>query len=98
MLSDNIMVLDKGRIAEIGSHTDLMERAEYIREYSISKMEIKRRYFMNIAADIGIIGGSDGPTRIYVSSHTDWYAIAVIVLAVAAAAVVILREIRRRKR
>lgn len=53
---------------------------------------------MNIAADIGIIGGSDGPTRIYVSSHTDWYAIAVIVLAVAAAAVVILREIRRRKR
>jgi len=52
---------------------------------------------MGIAADIGIIGGADGPTHIYVSSQTNWFTVAVIVLAVAAAVVFILREVRRRR-
>lgn len=49
--------------------------------------------------NIGIIGGADGPTSIFVSSSgLSWYEIAALVLVAAAAAAIIIRAITKRKR
>ncbi len=48
--------------------------------------------------DIGIIGGSDGPTSIYVTSSANWYAIAAIILAITIVAAIIIRAIIKHKR
>ena len=48
-------------------------------------------------SSIGIIGGADGPTQIYVTTHFNWYALAAAILVVAALAVFIIRVIKKRK-
>jgi Na+-transporting methylmalonyl-CoA/oxaloacetate decarboxylase beta subunit len=46
---------------------------------------------------IGIIGGSDGPTKIYVTSAVNWYTVAGIAIAVIAVAVILVMVIKRRR-
>lgn len=53
---------------------------------------------MEALMDIGIIGGADGPTTIFVTSAVNWYAIAAIAFAIAAALALIIRAIIKRKR
>lgn len=49
--------------------------------------------------NIGVIGGADGPTAIFVSSGTSPYPILAIIAVIAViAAVVIIRRIKKRKR
>lgn len=48
--------------------------------------------------EIGIIGGSDGPTSIYVTSHLSWYTIAAMVLAVIAVVTLVTLAIIKQKR
>ncbi len=49
--------------------------------------------------NIGIIGGSDGPTSIYISSSgLSWYEITALVLVAAVAAGFIIRAIIKRRR
>ncbi len=48
---------------------------------------------------IGVIGGADGPTVIFVTAGEGWWIVPLIVLAVIALAVwLIVRGLRRRKR
>lgn len=48
--------------------------------------------------NIGIIGGADGPTQIYVTSGLRWYEIAAIALAVIILVLIIIRTIKKHKR
>jgi len=48
------------------------------------------------AADIGIIGGADGPTAIFVDVSPDWWVYALGALAVVGAAVFLLIRKRRK--
>lgn len=49
--------------------------------------------------DIGIIGGSDGPTSIVITSRgPEWYEIAAIILVAAVVAVLIIRAIIKHNR
>lgn len=47
--------------------------------------------------DIGIIGGTDGPTKIYVSSNINTYTnVAIIILCIAILGVIIWRVSKRK--
>ena len=52
--------------------------------------------FDNNAATIGIIGGADGPTAIFLTG--DFQAVPLAILAVAAAVVTLIVILRRRKK
>ena len=46
--------------------------------------------------DIGIIGGADGPTAVFVAASPDWWYLPAIAAAVIAATIVLL-AVRKRK-
>lgn len=48
--------------------------------------------------DVGIIGGADGPTTVYISSDPSSFVIAAVVLIFIAVAVIAILKIRKRKR
>lgn len=45
------------------------------------------------SASIGIIGGADGPTAVYVSSHVPWATIALVAAGVAVVLGVVLAAV-----
>lgn len=48
--------------------------------------------------NIGIIGGADGPTSIYIASSGNLYALVAVVIAVCIAVVLILLRIKKKKK
>ena len=49
------------------------------------------------AASIGIIGGADGPTAIYVTSNTNWLTIGGLVATIVAVIWIVFTIYRRKK-
>jgi len=50
------------------------------------------------SADIGIIGGADGPTAVFVTSSINWFDITLIGIVVVVAVILIIYFIKRRKK
>lgn len=47
--------------------------------------------------NIGIIGGADGPTILFLSSDISWYAVTIITIICVAVVGIIICSIRKRK-
>lgn len=52
----------------------------------------------NEDASIGIIGGADGPTAIFVSSSVNWWSIIIEAVIIIAVIVAVILYIKRRKK
>lgn len=51
----------------------------------------------NDAASVGIIGGADGPTAVFVTTYLNWFDIACIIVGVIAIIAAIIYFVKKRK-
>ena len=49
-------------------------------------------------SSVGIIGGADGPTEIYLTGSTGWRWVIIIAAVIIVTAAIIIRAIRKRRR